>query len=287
MFKTPRDENYKLIDSGLGMKLEQFGNYTLLRPDPEAIWLPNKNEEWDKADFIYQRDAQVKWKKVNNIPESWIMEYGGLKFKIKPTAFKHTGLFPEQLSNWEYFKEKSEIWKKSGRKNLKVLNLFGYTGAFSMLALSLGHEVTHVDSSQGINDWLKENCKISNLDTQKLKIITDDVSAFIKRLIKRKETFDVIILDPPAFGHGTKKELWKIEDDLPNLIESLGLILSDKPSCVILSGYSAGYSAETYKNLLLPFKEIYGGEVEADIMTIQENNTERYLTLGIAARWAK
>lgn len=280
MFLTPKETTYKLIDSGNSMKLERFGEYTLLRPEPEALWLPKKPELWNDADFIYDRNSKSKWKKKPGTKDSWAMEYGGLTLTIKPTAFKHTGLFPEQLANWEYFRTKT-----AGKKNLKVLNLFGYTGAFSMVALQAGHEVTHVDSSQGVNDWLKENCALSKLATDKLKIITDDVGAFVKRLIKRGEKFDIILLDPPAFGHGTKKELWKIEEDLPRLMDSLGLLLTDKPCGIIISGYAAGYSAETYRNLLLPFQEIYGGVVEADIMTLQENTAERYLTLGISARW--
>lgn len=281
MFITPIDQNYELLDSGNGMKLERFGDYTLLRPEPEAIWLPQHPEIWDAANFIYERESKSKWKKSNPaLPDSWVISYGELRLLIKPTAFKHTGLFPEQLSNWEYLKEKTK-----GKRNLKILNLFGYTGAFSIVALSLGHHVTHVDSSQGVNDWLKENCALSKINTKNLKIITDDVSAFIKRLVKRGEKFDLILLDPPAFGHGAKKELWKIEENLPQLMDSLGLILSDEPCGIIISGYAAGYSAETYKNLLRPFQEIFSGTIESDVMTIQESKTNRQLALGIAARW--
>jgi 23S rRNA (cytosine1962-C5)-methyltransferase len=280
MYITPKTNNYELIDSGNSMKLERFGNVTLLRPEPEAIWIPNNPELWDDVDFIFNKNAKGNWQTKRGQKSSWEIEYGGLNFLIKPTAFKHTGLFPEQLSNWEYFE------KVSKGKKLKVLNLFGYTGAFSMLALKLGHDVVHVDSSQGVNDWLKENCKLSKLDTQNLKVITDDVVAFVKRLVKRGEKFDFIVLDPPAFGHGTKtSELWKIEEDLPRLIETLGLIMTDKPAGIIISGYAAGYSPETYKNLLLPFKKIFGGEIEADVMTIEESKTKRQLTVGIAARW--
>jgi 23S rRNA (cytosine1962-C5)-methyltransferase len=281
MFKTPQDKNYELIDSGNEMKLERFGNITLARPEPEAIWNKSRPEIWDSVDYFYDRDTKAKWNKKRDIPESWEIAYGGVNLWIKPTAFKHTGLFPEQISNWKYLEKIS-----AGRK-LKILNLFGYTGAFSVFALSLGHEVTHVDSSQGINDWLKENVKINRVDSGKLKIITDDVTAFIKRLVKRGETYDIIILDPPAFGHGAKaSELWKIEEDLPHLISSLGLILTPKPTGIILSGYAAGYSPETYKNLLLPIADAFGGVVEADTMTIEESGTKRMLTIGIAARWS-
>ncbi len=281
MIITPKDNTYSLIDSGNEMKLERFGDITLLRPEPEAIWLPKKIEEWNDVDYRYDREGKDKWQKSKSTPDSWHITYGGINLIIKPTAFKHTGLFPEQLSNWEYFKEKTK-----GTKNLKVLNLFGYTGGFSVLALSLGHHVTHVDSSQGVNDWLLENCKINELDTKNLKLITDDAPAFVRRLIKRGEKFDWIILDPPAFGHGKGKELWKIERDLPSLIDDIGLLMSDAPGGVILSGYAAGYSPETYRNLLLPFTDLYGGDIEADAMTIQEESG-RQLTLGIVARWSK
>lgn len=280
MFITPKDKNYKLIDSGNGLKFEQFGDYNLVRPEPEAIWLPKNQDQWINADFTFNKNKEDNWLKSKDVPNSWIMNYGGMDLKIKPTAFKHTGLFPEQLSNWEYFTNKTK-----GQKNLKVLNLFGYTGAFSLLALKLGHKVTHVDSSQGVNDWLKENCELNKIKTTDLKIITDDVMVFIKRLIKRGDKFDWIILDPPAFGHGKGKELWKIEKDLPDLINAIGLIMEDKPSGIILNGYSAGYNPESYRNILLPFQELYGGQIEADFMSIQETNSDRQLTLGIVARW--
>lgn len=281
MFITPNDKNYSLVDSGNGMKLERFGNITLLRPEPEAIWMPNKVNLWDVADYTYYREGKDKWQKSKNTPESWEINYGGINLLIKPTAFKHTGLFPEQLSNWEYFTKHTKA-----HMNLKVLNLFGYTGAFSVLALSLGHHVTHVDSSQGVNDWLVQNAKLNNLDLKNLKVITDDVMLFVKRLIKRGEKFDWIIMDPPAFGHGTGKELWKIERDLPDLIDNVHHILTDIPGGIILSGYSAGYSPESYKNVLLPFKKLYGGEVESGTMSIQEENSDRLLTLGIVSRWS-
>lgn len=280
-FITPNDKNYSLVDSGNGMKLERFGDVTLLRPEPEAIWMPNKVNLWDNADYTYYREGKDKWQKAKNTPEFWEINYGGINLVIKPTAFKHTGLFPEQLSNWEYFTKHTK-----GQKNLKVLNLFGYTGAFSVLALSLGHQVTHVDSSQGVNDWLVQNAKLNNLDLKNLKVITDDVMLFVKRLIKRGEKFDWIIMDPPAFGHGTGKELWKIERDLPDLIDNVHHILTDKPGGIILSGYSAGYSPESYKNILLPFKKLYGGEVESGTMSIKEESSDRLLTLGIVARWS-
>lgn len=280
MFITPNDKSYSLIDSGNGMKLERFGDVSLLRPEPEAIWMPAHIELWDNVDYKYDKDGK-KWNKNKNAPENWVINYGGIDLLIKPTAFKHTGLFPEQLSNWEYFKEHT-----AGQKNLKILNLFGYTGAFSVLALKLGHNVTHVDSSQGVNDWLVQNVKLNNLDLKNLKVITDDATSYIKRLIKRGDKFHYIIMDPPAFGHGTGKELWKIERDLPNLIDNVGLLLSDKPSGIILSGYSAGYSPESYKNILLPFQKLFGGEIESDVMTIKEQNSNRFLTLGITARWS-
>jgi len=289
MFKTPKDNGYELLDSGNSMKLERFGDYILVRPEPEALWMPSNTELWDKANYIYNKLVKNNWQKDRNSPEKWTTTYGGMDFLIKPTAFKHTGLFPEQLSNWQYFEKISKNLPagKQGKK-LKVLNLFGYTGGFSMLALKLGHDVVHVDSSQGVNDWLNQNCKLSNIDTKNLKTITDDVNAFIRRLVKRGEKFDFIVLDPPAFGHGSKtSELWKIEEDLSNLIETLGLVLNDKPAGIIISGYAAGYSPETYKNLLLPFVNVFGGTIEADVMTIEESGKNgRMLTVGITARWS-
>lgn len=282
MIITPKQKSYALVDSGNSLKLEKFGDYLLIRPEPEAIWQPNDQALWEKADFIFNKDYPNNWQKTqDNLPDSWVINYGGLNIKIKPTSFKHTGLFPEQLSNWEYLENITK-----GKKDLKILNLFGYTGGFTMKGLSLGHKVTHVDSSQGVNTWLLENIVESNLNKDNLKVITDDVMTFVKRIIKRGEKFDIIILDPPAFGHGIKKnDLWKIEKDLPIIIDLIKEILTEKPLSIIMSGYSAGYNAETYKNLLLPFKETFGGEIESDVLCLQEENNIRFLAVGIVARW--
>ena len=285
------EEDYELIDSGEGEKLERFGEYVLRRPDPQALWPKNLDKDvWDKAQATFSRDRDnAKWKLRAGTPKDWTINYSGLTFLIKPTAFKHTGLFPEQASNWSWLREKIS----QADRPIKVLNLFAYTGGASLMSAASGAEVVHVDSSKSAINWAKENQKLSNLDNRQIRFIEDDVRKFVEREIKRGNHYDVIIMDPPAFGRGAKNEIWKIEEDFLPLIDKCFSLLSERPLAFLVNGYSAGYSALAYENSLLPLLMRYGGVLEKGELALEEANSiigleqKRLLPTGIFARWSK
>lgn len=281
MILTPKKEkDYELLDSGNGEKVERYGSYTLRRPDKEAIWNKSQDESVWKADLTFKREGtKTKWMIGKDVPREWHISYAGLSFIIRPTSFKHTGLFPEQEPNWEWSKN---LVEKSNRK-ISVLNLFAYTGGATLACAKAGAEVCHVDGSKQAVFWAKENAKISGLEDSPIRWIIEDVISFVKREIKRGRKYDAIIMDPPSFGHGPKDELWKIEEDFLELIKLCKEVLSDDPLFMIINGYTAGYSSIAYENNL---KEIFkGGEFEKGELAIQSGN--KLLPCGIFARWNK
>lgn len=278
-------KDYELLDSGDGEKLERFGNYILRRPDPQVLWSKKLEEkDWKVANAYFERQGENgKWKKKENMPDEWIIDLADLKFLIKPTAFKHTGLFPEQESNWSWIREKI----KNANRSVKVLNLFGYTGGASLASLQAGAEVAHVDSSKSAIAWAKQNAQISNLNHGKIRWLEDDARKFVQREIKRNNKYDAIIMDPPAFGHGINKEIWKIEEDFLKLLNNCLKLLSDKPLFFLINGYSAGYSAIAYENCLKILVEKFNGSIERGELTIEESKSGRLLPAGIFARWSQ
>jgi 23S rRNA (cytosine1962-C5)-methyltransferase len=280
---TKPSKDYELIDSGDGEKLERFGLYTLRRPDPQALWQKSLDDkEWKKANAVFVREGDnAKWRMKDGIPKEWIIEMSDLKFLIKPTAFKHTGLFPENEPNWDWIKEKV----KQAKRPIKILNLFGYTGGATLAGLLAGAEITHIDSSKSAITWAKQNAEFSKLDGKSVRWIEEDARKFVQREIKRGNKYDAIIMDPPAFGHGANNELWKIEEDFTKLLDSCLEILSDNPLFVLVNGYSAGYSAIAYENSLSSFVTKYGGSIESGELTIEESKTSRLLPAGIFSRW--
>jgi 23S rRNA (cytosine1962-C5)-methyltransferase len=280
---TKSSKDYELIDSGEGEKLERFGQYVLRRPDPQAFWKKNLDDkDWKKANASFVRGVDnAKWHVKDDMSDEWVIEMLDLKFLIKPTAFKHTGLFPEQESNWIWIKEKI---KKTGRP-IKVLNLFGYTGGATLAALSAGAEVVQVDGSKSAITWAKQNAEFSKLDDKKIRWIEDDARKFVQREIKRGNKYDAIIMDPPAFGHGANNELWKIEEDFIKLLDMCTEILSDDPLFVLANGYSSGYSSIAYENSLKPLFNKFGGQIESGELAIQESKSDRLLPAGIFSRW--
>ncbi|MFA6797392.1 MAG: class I SAM-dependent methyltransferase [Candidatus Paceibacterota bacterium] len=285
---TKPGSDYELIDSGNEEKLERYGKYVLRRPDPQALWNKTLSEkEWKNADAVFYQDGDRKgWRKNKEMQNEWQISFDDLKFNIKPTAFKHTGVFPEQFINWRFIKSKVESEKLKGRKEpIKILNLFGYTGGATLAGLSAGAEVTHVDGSKSSVAWAKENAELSRLDKKPVRWIIDDARKFVMREIKRGVKYDGIIMDPPSFGRGGKGEIWKIEDDFLKLIEDCGKILSDKPIFFIINGYAAGYSSQAYYNALKPIMEKFGGKFEAGELTIEESRNGRLLPCGIFVRW--
>lgn len=282
---TKPSHQYALLDSGREEKLERYGDLLLARPDPQALWEKRLSAgEWAKADGRYIRSGREgEWKTRAGFPKEWQIEFGGLRFSIRPTSFKHTGLFPEQLSNWEWARE---IITGAGRP-VSVLNLFGYTGGASLAAASAGATVTHVDASKTAVAWASENAALSGLSEKPIRWIVEDALLFVKREIKRGKRYDAIIMDPPAFGHGPKNELWKIEEDFLELMRLCEELLSENPLFVLVNGYAAGYSPLAFAYNLESFEKKFGGSIEYGDLAIAEEGSERVLPCGIFARWKR
>ncbi|MCC7500742.1 class I SAM-dependent methyltransferase [Candidatus Nomurabacteria bacterium] len=273
-------EGYSLLDSGQEEKLERFGDVLLARPDPQALWPKHLEEgEWTKAQGRYERKNKEGVWHAQNLPEEWQIQYGGFTFLIKPTSFKHTGLFPEQISNWEWIQENITL-------GAKVLNLFGYTGGASLAAAAAGAEVTHVDASKTAVSWASENAKLSGLGEKPIRWIVEDAISYLEREVKRGNKYDAVIMDPPAFGHGPKDELWKFEEHFLTLMRLVEELLSDKPLFVLINGYAAGYSPLAFAYNLESLTKKYGGNVEYGDLAIAEEGSERVLPCGIFARWS-
>ena len=290
ILKTIKQKEYELLDSGNEEKLERYGSYLLRRPDPEALWEKSKIELWGKVDLQFIRNGtKTKWISGPGISKNWNIEYGGLIFSIRPTSFKHTGLFPEQLPNWQWTQELIKDYQlriKNEGKKISVLNLFGYTGGATLACAKAGAEVCHVDGSKTAVEWARTNAELSGLKDSPVRWIVDDVLVFLKREIKRGRKYDAIIMDPPSFGHGPKDELWKIEEHFLVLMKLCREILSDSPLFVIINGYTAGYSAIAYENNLKDMMKDYSGKIEIGELVIEEREGGRLLPCGIFARWS-
>ncbi len=281
---TKQSKDYELLDSGEGEKLERYGQVIISRPDPQALWPKSLSlKEWQKADAVFSRDEKAGWKTKSKVPEKWQIDFSGLSFFIKLSPFKHTGLFPEQASNWEWMRD---VIKKEKRK-LNILNLFGYTGGATLAAAQAGAEVCHLDASKTAISWARENAEISGLADKPVRWILDDAMAFVKREIKRGRQYDGIIMDPPAFGHGPKGEMWRIEENFIELLDLCRQVLSVKPLFFLINGYASGYSSIAYENNLLSLIKKYGGEIEKGELAILESSGKRLLPCGIFARWFK
>lgn len=280
---TSSQKNYQLLDSGEGEKLERFGPYLFVRPEPQAMWLKKLDEkEWQKADAVFKRSGQDgQWIFNTKLPASWTIELCGLKLIVKPTSFKHLGVFPEQMSNWQWF---GDLIKKSKRQ-ISVLNLFGYTGAATLFAAKAGAEVCHVDASKKAVEWGKENAIVSGLQNKKIRWIVDDALKFTAREIRRGRKYDAIIMDPPVYGHGPSGESWKLEKDFYLLMKNCRELLSDQPLFILLNGYVMGYSAISYQNALQSVVDNLEGKMEIGELTIKEENSDRLLPAGIFVRW--
>lgn len=311
---TSSSSDYELLDSGEGEKLERFGAYILSRPDPQALW-PKKLSpiEWKSAQAIFSRDAAgADWQFKGDVPKKWQIDFGGLKMWIKPTAFKHTGLFPEQAVNWEWLRNTIQQFNNSelkdsvqnnnrtsavsvesdtvstfsnkneeaasesrGHGGVEILNLFGYTGGASLACAQAGASVVHIDSSKSAVAWARENAEASGLAGKPIRWIIEDARIFVERELKRGRKYDGIIMDPPAFGHGPSSELWKIEEHFLPLIEQCKLLLKGRPLFFLINGYSAGYSGIAYRNNLLSLVDKYGGSIVTGELTIEEGKIER------------
>ena len=318
---TESSADYELIDSGEGERLERFGTVVLSRPDPQALWHKRLAQtEWTKADGHFSRDgSDGKWTMKNGKLDRWPIEFGGLKLWVKPSSFKHVGIFPEQSANWDWLRnivqsflsEKSEGGLRARRgeheefsskkisvpvqssqtesDTINILNLFGYTGGATLACSQSGANVVHVDSSKTAMTWARDNAELSGLKDKPVRWIMDDAREFVRRELKRGNRYDGIIMDPPAFGHGPDSELWKIEEHFLPLIDQCITLLKDRPLFFLINGYSAGYSAVAYENNLLPLVEKFGGHIEIGELAIGEGRKEegmRLLPAGIYARWS-
>ncbi len=282
ILKTRASADYELLDSGEGEKLERYGRFVFSRPDPQALWPKLNLAAWKKVDGEFRRSAEAaEWKIKREVPSRWQINLGGLDFWIKPTTFKHLGIFPEQVGNWEWIKN----LVSGAKRGVSVINLFGYTGGATLAAAASGAEVCHVDGSKVAITWARDNAALSKLDKKPIRWILEDAVKFVKREIKRGRRYEGIILDPPAFGHGPGGELWKIEDNFLELMDLCFKLLSEKPLFFLINGYASGYSATAYKNNLLPILEKYGGTLEAGELTVEEKDSGRLLPCGIFARW--
>lgn len=269
-------QDYKIIKASNGQKLEKWNNIKLLRPDPIVMWNIGDILE-NECDAVYYRSntGGGYWKNINNIPAYWQIKYNDLVFNIKQMGFKHTGLFPEQAVNWERMIKKI---KESGRKDVKVLNLFAYTGGATVACLSAGASVVHVDSSKGINDWAKENVKSSGFENRPVRFLVDDVKKFVQREIRRGNKYDAIIMDPPSYGRGSNNEVWSIEKDLDGLLQGCKEILNDNFLFVCVNTYTANLSLLTLENIL---KVHFNNNIKVDEIALPIENSNLYLPCGI------
>ena len=279
-------KEYKLLDMAEGMKLESWNGFKLLRPDPQIIW-PNKThpELWKDIDAIYHRSKSGggSWEVINSkLNDKWNISYKNLKFNLKLMGFKHTGLFPEQAYNWDLL---IDTIKKANRE-VKVLNLFAYTGGASIAALSAGASVVHVDSSRGMVEWAKTNAEASGISDRPIRYIVDDVRKFVKREINRGNKYDIIIMDPPSFGRGSKSEVWTIENDLYKLVDMCSQILSDDPLLFIINSYTTGLS-KTILESVLHFTIKHKGKITSDELCIPMQDSDLVLPCGSYTRWEK
>lgn len=277
--------DYTLIDASDGEKLEKWGDYYLVRPDPQAIW--SKRTEtglWDNAHARYSRSKSGGgwWDYNQKLPQSWQIKYGNLTFNVKPMGFKHTGIFPEQAANWDFI-----IDKISGAKRpVKVLNLFAYTGGATVAAAFAGASVVHVDASKGMVNWAKENAASSGLSQAPIRYIVDDCVKFVEREIRRENKYDVIIMDPPTYGRGPKGELWRFEDELFPLVKKCVNVLSDKPLLFIVNSYTTGISHTVVSNVLsYLIKDKFGGVIQSDELGLKMTSNGLMLPCGYTTRW--
>ena len=275
--------DYQISDMANGEKLEKWNNITLVRPDPQIIWKQKTYpEKWKKADAKYSRSntGGGAWNYNKKLPSAWQVKYKDLVFNIKPMGFKHTGLFPEQAVNWDWMINKI----KSTNKEIKVLNLFAYTGGATVACLSAGASVCHVDSSKGMVSWAKENVTSSGLQDRKVRYIVDDVVKFVNREIRRGNKYDAIIMDPPSYGRGTNGEVWKFEDNIYDLVELCSKVLTDKPLFFLINSYTTGISSMVLENILKLNIHAKGKFSNGEI-GIPMQNSNLVLPCGLYGRW--
>ncbi len=277
-------KDYEVLDTSGGEKLERWGKYLLVRPDPQIIWnTPHEHPGWKKKNGHYHRSSKGggEWEFIN-LPDEWSISYKELTFHLKPFSFKHTGLFPEQAVNWDWF---SDLIVHAGRP-VKVLNLFAYTGGATVSAAKAGAQVTHVDASKGMVSWAKENAAASGLADAPIRWLVDDCTKFVEREIRRGNHYDGIIMDPPSYGRGPKGEIWKIEENIFPFVELTTKLLSDKPLFFLINSYTTGLQPAVLSYMLnLTVKKQFGGKVAAEEIGLPVSGTGLVLPCGASGRW--
>ena len=279
-------KDYEILDMADGEKLERWGNIYLVRPDPQIIWKAKSYpEKWKKANARYNRSKSGGggWNYTKRLPDSWQIKYKNLTFNIKPMGFKHTGLFPEQAVNWDWMIEKI----KNEKREIKVLNLFAYTGGATVACLSAGASVCHVDSSKGMVAWAKENVQSSGLEDRPVRFIIDDVTKFVQREIRRGNTYDAIIMDPPSYGRGKNGEVWQFENDLEDLVELCSNVLSENPLFFLINSYTTGISSKVLENILALKIKRKNGKISSGEIGLPMSESSLVLPAGIFGRWEK
>ena len=278
-------KDYEILDMANGEKLERWGNIILIRPDPQIIWKEKSfPEKWKNANAKYNRSntGGGNWNFIKPLPKSWQIKYKDLTFNIKPMGFKHTGIFPEQAVNWDWMMNKI----RNSNKEIKVLNLFAYTGGASVACLKAGASVCHVDSSKGMCEWAKENVASSGLRERPIRFLVDDVVKFVNREIRRGNKYDGIIMDPPSYGRGTNGEVWKFEENIADLVKLCMNVLSDKPLFLLINSYTTGISSQVLENLLrINIPKKVGGKFSHGELGLPMTNSKLILPCGIYGRW--
>ncbi len=279
-------KDYEVLDTSYGEKLERWGDYLLVRPDPQIIWQTKKTHSgWKNKNAHYHRSSKGggEWEFIN-LPEEWSITYKDLTFRLKPFSFKHTGLFPEQAVNWDWF---SGLIRSAG-KPVKVLNLFAYTGGATISAAKAGAAVTHVDASKGMVTWAKENAAASGLANAPIRWLVDDCIKFVEREIRRGNTYDAIIMDPPSYGRGPKGEIWKMEDNIFPFLGLTAQLLSDRPLFVLLNSYTTGLQPAVLSYMMnTVFAKKFGGRVESDEIGLPVTESGLILPCGASGRWTR
>ena len=281
-------KDYELLDTSDGERLERWGSTVLIRPDPQVIWkTPKQHPMWKSADARYHRSSKGggSWEVYKHVPDEWSIQYKDLTFKIKPMGFKHTGLFPEQAVNWDLLRS---IIRNSGRDDVRVLNLFAYTGGATVAALAENASVVHVDASKGMVNYAKDNARLSGLADRSVRWLVDDCTKFVQREIRRGNTYDIIIMDPPSYGRGPGGEVWKLEDKIYELVELCSQFLSDDPLMVLINSYTTGLSPSVMQYILGSIVvPRFGGTVTSDEIGLPTTQTGMCLPCGASAVWSK
>jgi 23S rRNA (cytosine1962-C5)-methyltransferase len=303
IFSLKNFDDYALLDSGDGERLEKFGKFIIRKPDPQVLWKRSlADSEWEKADAVFDLGGTSNWLIKSKMPERWQLSWNDIKFWVEPTPFKHLGVFPEQAAHWEWMRGKIEERQKrtderekikdkreegaveSGQLPVKVLNLFGYTGIASVVCAKSGAQVTHVDASKPSIGWAKENMILTGLPENSIRWILEDVLSFLQREVRRGNKYDAIIMDPPVFGHGAKGEVWKFNENFPELMTLTRQLLSPNPLFVIVNAYAVSASALMLQNVLEDSLRELNGKVDCGELVLKYRDSERLLSTGIFGR---